>query len=221
MKAEHRKELQTNSLADFLGRLLQKRQTGTGISWFPVAIVAFVCLAIFVFFWIRGNNVRANSEAWANVGYGTWTTGETIVAENPESKQARVARNSRMSLELWFSIRQVGAAKGVGPVKAVETIQAVLPGFEKLVADYKLAEDIEFEAEARYGVFVCHECMAIADSKYLEIAKKDLEDLSEGKLGETAYGRIAKKRLEQFTTESASISAFYADLKLRSSGFGN
>lgn len=55
MKAEHRKELQTNSLADLLGRTVRNVRGGTGLSWTKILIALVVVGGIATFFIIQRN----------------------------------------------------------------------------------------------------------------------------------------------------------------------
>lgn len=68
MKAEHRKELQTNALADSVGRLIQNAKAGPSRNGLVVggAIVLLVALVLGWFYYARTNRARL-SELWLKV----------------------------------------------------------------------------------------------------------------------------------------------------------
>ena len=69
MKAEHRKELQTNTLADMLGRTVRNvRGGGTGLSWTKVLIVAVVVVGVLMFFWWKTNQTNRLAEVVGHAG---------------------------------------------------------------------------------------------------------------------------------------------------------
>src|ERR1700733_10964809 len=92
MKAEHRKELQTNTLADMLGRTVRKARSGGGLSWFKVFLVLFVGAVVLGFFWVRSNKARENAEAWAKIEYNDGKSLEELVSDLRDTKQGQAAR---------------------------------------------------------------------------------------------------------------------------------
>jgi tetratricopeptide (TPR) repeat protein len=62
MKAEHRKELHTNVLADSLGRFVDKAKSGSGLIW--GGLIVLVALGVAWWWWTASSANRA-SDAWA------------------------------------------------------------------------------------------------------------------------------------------------------------
>ena len=71
MKAEHRKELQTNSLADFLGRTVRNVRGGTGVSWTKILLVLAAVLVVLAVLWYFRNRRRENAELWLKLDTNT------------------------------------------------------------------------------------------------------------------------------------------------------
>jgi hypothetical protein len=214
MKAEHRKELQTNSLADLLGRMLQGRQTSSGLPWFKIFLGVFVCLVLVVVWWVLGNRARNFSEAWEKVDLGTSKALQEVQAEMPGSKQAEAALYIDGFKGVWETIKLFGSGqKGQGEQAKNLVENALVPHYVKLAEIAK--DDPEHLAEAKYNLFVCRETLAAIDIKNLDEAKKELEELSTGDLAATAYGQLAKKRLEQYNNPAqySSIVAFYMEFR--------
>jgi hypothetical protein len=221
MKAEHRKELQTNSLADFLGNLMQKRQTGesAGVPWFKLGLVAVVCIGIFLFFWLRGNYARSNAEAWAKLDLGTSASLSSIEVEYKEAKQGEAARFTILYGALWEGIKFLGSGQPGRGERAKDFFEGqLIPEFKKLAEDCK--DNPLLAAEAKYHVFVCREALTAVDLKYLEAAKEDLEELTKGDLAATPYGQMAKRRLEQYDNplEKVDILMFYQRFRDQAAG---
>ncbi len=71
MKAGHRKELQTNILADKLGQLYTKARSSTGLILWVVGVVVVLGVA---FWWWSNRALSANSRAWDEY----WTNRESL-----------------------------------------------------------------------------------------------------------------------------------------------
>src|SRR5439155_760154 len=71
MKAEHRKELQTNALADRMGRFVQRIKTRPKrgpVLWIAAGAIVLVLLGIVM--WMRGQRQRENSVLWLLLDQG-------------------------------------------------------------------------------------------------------------------------------------------------------
>jgi hypothetical protein len=222
MKAEHRKELQTNTLADMLGRTVRKvRSGGGGFSWFKATLVLIVMAGVLIYFWKRSSNAQANAEAWAKIEYNDKRSMEELYQEN--NKQGQVAKFTLAYRVLWDTVNNVGKP-GFGMGELIKTMQSkdesgsdrgLMPFLMGLAEACK--DEPERAAEAKYHLMVCQETLAVVDPAFLTQAKLSLEDLSKGDLGDTAYGMMAKKRLAQYNNpvEFAAIENFYKELRKR------
>jgi len=68
MKTEERKELQTNSLAQFLARMIEGIKAGPSRRGLMIGgIVLLAVLAFFIFRWISGSSFKKNSALWTTL----------------------------------------------------------------------------------------------------------------------------------------------------------
>jgi hypothetical protein len=226
MKAEHRKELQTNSLADFLGRTVRTARTREGIPWFWVFVAGIVVAGLLLTWWIFANRARTRAENWARVEYNDRTSLQQLANDFPETNPGQAARFTIAFDRLW---RLVSYELAVADQKEVrDLLQGGLqPFYSKLAEECK--EDPERLAEAKYHMEVIAELLAGVDpsmrKSHLESAKRYLEELTGDDLKSTGYGKLAQKRLEQFNSpvEFRKIDTFYAEFPVRSkfSKFGD
>jgi hypothetical protein len=217
MKAEHRKELQTNTLADMLGRTVRRARSGGGLSWFKVFLVLLAVAIVLGYFWVRSNKARENSEAWAKLEYNDGKSLEELVSDFRDTKQGQAARFTIGFGYLWDGVRLIGA----GDPRAVEggnryLIEAVTV-FTQLAEECK--DDNERLAEAKYHLAVALEALAGSlKVELLEEAKKNYDELSRGELATTPYGKLAKKRMELYgnPAEFAALVSFYKNFRTQS-----
>lgn len=93
MKAQHRKELQTNTLADSLGRLIQGLKSGSNNFLYLVCL--FVLAAAALFFGVRyfyQKSEQKTARLWSKLAAATKTDLEEIAKQNPGTMQSRIAR---------------------------------------------------------------------------------------------------------------------------------
>jgi hypothetical protein len=215
MKAEHRKELQTNSLADMLGRTVRNVRGGTGVSWTWIIVFAVLAVAVVIFFWVRNNQARNNSELWVKVDDNTPKTLQQIYNDSKDSNQGKAAMLTLVHEELYSGVKSLGG----GPqfqsqgVEYLTRCQAIYGMLEK-----DCEGNDEWVAEAKYGQAVATEALAVVDPENLKKAKDQFEQLAKGDLGKTGFGMLAARRLEQLSnaTDQAAIAAFYRDFRTNS-----
>jgi len=222
MKAEHRKELQTNSLADYLGRTVRNIRGGTGLSWTKVLLVLAAVLAVLAVLWYFRNRGRENAELWLKLDANTETKLQEIAKDYKDTKQGQAARFSLANLYLWHGIRMLGE-----PTKmftGLDYVQQSMRFYKDLEEDLKdTKDDLDRLAEAKYGYAVATECLAVIDlkglegGKMLDDAKKLYEDLARGPLAKTAYGIMAQRRFDQLSNpaEYTAISTFYREFSAK------
>jgi len=211
MKAEHRKELQTNTLADFLGRNVRKVRSGGGISWFKVFVAVFVLTVLLGWWWVRSNRAQENAEAWAKLEYDDRKSLQDLINDSTDSKQGQAAGFYIGFGYLWEGIRLLGSGDSKFFKNGIEYIGAAVKTFDQLAEECK--DDNERLAEAKYHLAVAYETLAGAIGvMFLDDAKKNFEELTKGELAATAYGMLAKKRLDQYNNpaEFDQMRIFYA-----------
>jgi hypothetical protein len=206
MKAEHRKELETNVLADRLGRVVtnlkQGPQRGTAMY-----VVLGILVAALVFFSVRWYRVTKdeNSDAWL------WLeAGETkLLEENfPQSKPGLAVRFQRA----WFIMWETGIKKlGADQKGALESLELARITYEDLKK--QVAGDPLLEPEAMYCLAQIEETMAVTNRSHLETAAEMYQELAKAH-PKSAYGRLAEKRAEVLNDETkrAEVARLYQEL---------
>src|SRR5437016_213362 len=93
MKAEHRKELETNALADWLGRALQSSKDGSKKRYLWLAVAALIAVAIGYFAWRYYDNKKGASGRWLKLdGAASLADLEQFAKDNKGTMAARAAR---------------------------------------------------------------------------------------------------------------------------------
>src|SRR5260370_22326718 len=105
MKAEHRKELQTNALADMLGRTVRNVRGGTAVPWTWIFIVLVIAAGVGIFFWWRGNLARSNSELWVKLDDNTPKSLQELYEQNKDTTQGKAAMLTAVFDRLYSGIR--------------------------------------------------------------------------------------------------------------------
>jgi hypothetical protein len=216
MKAEHRKELQTNALADLLGRTVRKARSGPGFSWFWTFVILLILAVGLGYWWITKNKARENSEAWARLDFNDRKSLEELATDFKDAKQGQAARFTLAFGYLWDGIRVVGT----GDTKLVQGGVGYLFEATKIFGELadECKDDPERMAEAKYHLAVAQESLAGFDIKLLEDARKTYEELTKGDLAATPYGVLAKKRMDLFNnpSEYARVIIFYSGFRSQS-----
>lgn len=224
MKAEQRKQLETNVLADRMGRMVQdlrKRPSRRGLLIVGVLIVVLAAGGIYLF--IRNNQLRALSDMWVMVGNGTVlvqdpNTGRIrlrpeLSEANKDTTPAKVARYQEAWRMLWiegllklFS----GGVRAPAPSAIVVLFQAE-ERFGELYKENK--DDPVLGPQALYNMAVAQEALAIYEPKLLDVAKDTYESVVTLH-GESVYAQKANERLKDYKDERKlnELRAFYTRL---------
>jgi hypothetical protein len=218
MKAEHRKELQTNKLADVLGRTVRKVRSRSGIPWLKIGLVALVVGGAFLAYWLWNNKKKANSELWVDVESGTIASLLKLAdKEHKDTNQGKVARFEIAYELLWNrGIKMLG----VSSISAKASIEQGIDLYETLAKELKESGregDPVLLPEALYSIAVGYEALAAFDEKALEEALKSYQELAKGDHAKSAYGQMAQKRAAQLSdpVERARILTFYREFATR------
>ncbi len=205
MKAEHRKELQTNVLADRMGRLLetakQKPQGGT-VLWILFGVLVLVVVFVGVRWYSTGKS--ENSEAWYALYVNDY---KGVLETHPDKIQGQTVRFDFAWEQLWGSIRKLGA----DPKGAEEGLLKAKEQYDKLREECE--GDPVLVPEAIYGLAVIEETLALKDRSHLGLAIIHYEDVSK-KFPQSAYGQLAAKRLETLNSDDGrkEVNEIYQDL---------
>jgi hypothetical protein len=213
MKAEHRKELQTNLLADKLGRLMQSLREGTWKvhpstkAWIiTAAVVAVVALLIGWRFYSSSVTKSASAE-WIRIDDAASLADlEKIVEQDPTGKASRAVRFQmariflRRGMEHFVSTAPNARADALGDLnKAAEQYSTLADQ----VKDTPLLEQ-----EALMGVAKVKEALNELD------AARDAYQKLASKYPQSVNGKEAAKRLSKLENEKDKVlvAAFYKKL---------
>jgi hypothetical protein len=221
MKAEHRKELQTNTLADMLGRTVRKVRSTSQVPWVKVAVVVAVAGGIGLFVWLRANKARTNSELWTEVDAGTITVLAKLSEKDYQDTNQGKAARFQLAFELLWN--QGIKMMGYNPKYAQSGIIKGLTEYEKMIEEKEVKGDPVLEPEAMYNVAVGYETLTAFDAPIggpnrLDEALKKYQELAKhSDYGKTAYGLQAQKRAAQLSdpAQRDEILRFYQELGTR------
>lgn len=135
MKAEHRKELETNTLADKLGGVVQSFKEGPSTSTVIFgSVVVLVILLILVFRWVSSNAEASDSARWMKWNQlNSQEELEAFAKENADKVQGRLARFELARLDLVAGLRDLGSPISRG--EAVKRIQRAATAYEALATE--------------------------------------------------------------------------------------
>jgi hypothetical protein len=192
MKAEQRKELETNTLADKMGRVMQRVQTGERRSFvFYLGIAAALLVALWFGYRWWYSSRSGNSERWVRFYDGSKPYLRNLADSSPETYAGKAAR---MQIA-WFTYWDAGIKRiKTEPAGSLVAFKEASEKYQELAKDCK--GDRIFEPQALLGVAVSQEARAIfTPNTSLEDAKKSYEavvaDYPESVEGKFAEGRLA------------------------------
>lgn len=221
MKAEHRKELQTNILADRVGRIVagirSPRQTPVGV-W----VIAGLVVAVVVGWYFATGTSKANSQLWVQVDIDTFNKDvnaaeasfQELARKNPRTIPGRTARFQRARLLLPQGMQDVlsehrrdGAVKNLNEVKAL---------YEALVFE---SSDVPLLAqEALMGAAQAEETLLAATKDdgqpagSLDAALKLYRRLAD-KYPDSFLGQKAAAHVKHLEEHRGDVEKFYAELR--------
>lgn len=212
MKAEHRRELETNVLADRMGRLVKQMQTRPKrrVVLYVIAGVIIV-VGLFVFYRVRETAADERSQQWAWLEDGFRPFLDQLRVENPDSNAGKAARFQYAWLFTWdFGLKRLGA----DPVTALDALENADKLYKRLAED--CAGDPVWEPEALYAQAVIEEARAVRKTerdKHLDKALSLYKKVS-NEHPDSAHGKMAKKRvaLLENKDKAREIADFYDSL---------
>lgn len=216
MKAERRKELQTNVLADRMGRLAQQVKSRPRRSLVVILLVLLVAGGGWVFNQWRKGSASENSELWVKLDDGQKKYIDELKGVYPTQNVGKAARFQFAWLAFW---NQGVKLMGGDSKLAHRNINLAKRLYLDLREECK--DDQVWEPEALYHLAVIEETLAAYDRDHLKEAQKLYNDLaSHAKYQDSAYGQMARERgklLERDSREGKydDIVRFYQDLQNR------
>jgi hypothetical protein len=212
MKAEQRKELETNTLADKVGHAMQ-RVKGSSRRSVVIYFVVGIVLVIALFFGYRELTLREQrlSMQWLMLDDGSGNHLEQLAGlETP------AGRSARLQFAWLFYWEQGVCMIGVNPQNAMKAIMIASESYKRIAKDCKEANDTIFEPQALLGVAVCEESLAVQDRSALGRAKEAYTKIVEHeKYKDSAAGKFAQKRLDHLNdkTKFKELELVYEDLQ--------
>lgn len=216
MKAERRKELQTNTLADSLGRLSQRMKTRPRRSLLVILLVILVGGGGWVFNQWRKGTAAENSELWSKLDDGQKKYIDDLKSNYPTQNVGKAARFQFAWLAFWSQgVKLMGGDSKL----AYRNLNIAKRVYTDLMEECK--DDPVWEPEALYHLAVIEETLAAYDRDHLKEAQKLYAGLANHpKYQDSAYGQMARERAKLLERDSREgkyddIVRFYQDLQNR------
>lgn len=210
MKAEHRKELETNALADKVGQIITGAKQGPSRGFLFYAVIAIVAaVGIFLIYrWYATSSTRVGT-MWFKLEDGSRDFIEDLAKSAPNENPGKAARFQLAYEFLWVrGIKLLGAR----PLEAKRFIEEAEAYYTKLAESTK--GDAVFEPEALYGLAVIEETRAIdnrdnlasAIDKYRAVVKVNEK---------SAFAQLAQQRIDDLENpeKNRDIQKFYQDMQ--------
>jgi hypothetical protein len=235
MKAEHRKELQTNVLADRMGRLVREMKTGSRtrrrIFWILGGVI-LVVLVFGFFLRIRATHARSESDLWVEFEDGAQSYINKLV-EGPdwirlskqvvkEDRYGKTAQGKAARFQnAWYFLWELGVKiLAADPGFAVQNLNRAELMYSVLANDCK--DDPVYLPEALYALALIEETKAVQDSgdgkdraRHLAEAGRLYDELAD-KHKDSAHGKMAAERALLLKKDSPTyneIARFYQDFQ--------
>jgi hypothetical protein len=209
MKAEQRKELETNTLADRMGRVMQRVKGSTRRTFFTYLFIAVAVLLAGYFGWRwYSGSVAERSLEWVYLYDGS----NNFIDELAKKKETNASKAARLQLA-WFFYWDLG-------MKMLYTNKDGAMKYLKIAGDYyeelakECTDDKIFEPQALLGRAVAQESRAVEDREHLKKAKTYYEEVV-SKYENSAEADFARKRLEVLKDDAKrqELSATYSQLQ--------
>lgn len=215
MKAEERKELETNALADRMGQVVRRVRQGPSRKTVLISLLILVGLIGWFIYARRGRLFREEqSKIWVDFEKAGLPNPEAFLQRYPKKPQADMARFQIHWINLWEGgIKLLGAR----PALALENMEVLREEYEALAK--KNEKDPVLRPEALHALAVIAETRAILDqpgkSTNLDRALELYDELAK-KHKESAYGKLAAERVELLSDEKSrkAVADFYLGLQI-------
>jgi hypothetical protein len=209
MKAEQRKELETNALADRMGHMMTRMKTQprrTATYW--VIAIAVLFIALFTLFRWYTMSRENNSHNWRLFEIGSRGSIDMLAKEEALTTQGKAARFEKAWIFYW----EAGVKRlGIEREKALDAMDFSADIYRKLAKDCE--DDPIWESEALYALAVIEETHAVQDIEALDKAKLKYEAVV-AKHKDTARGKLAQEWLDDYgdSTKKLALKAFYQEM---------
>ncbi len=215
MKAEHRKELQTNILADRMGRMLdtvKTRPSRRGV--LLVLLILVVIVGGGIAYVVYQGGINDNRQRWVEFDKTVdFKTLQDVAKDYEKTNQGKAARAQIAWVRLWeLGIKRMGIDTNGG----VNEVVAAKEMFSQLADDCK--DDPVLGAEAVYAIAVCEETLAcsaqVSVKAQLDQALKAYRRVVD-EHEKSGYAIKAAERIKLFESENERelITRFYEQIQ--------
>ncbi len=210
MKAEHRKELETNALADRVGRVMQgMKQKPQKRTMLWVVLAGVVIIVVWLFF--RKAEVQRvdNAERWAKFEDGHQQLLTSLIQQDPGTNAAKAAE-----FELYYSeLRTMLRYLATNPKDALKNLDSLDEVYAKLAEQSR--DDKVLLPEALYARAVIAETRLIKPEENWQAALDAYKVVADNHK-DTALGKLRKKRVEVLSDKQKrdEVLKVYQDLRI-------
>jgi hypothetical protein len=214
MKAEQRKELETNTLADKMGHVMQRVKASprrTFLTYFLVA-AALIAVAFVGYRWFYGYTAERSLQ-WLKLYDGDKKHIDELMKEK-DTNAGKAARFQFAWLMYWdFGVKMIATDK----MGAMQSLKDAVELYGELAEDCKL--DPVFEPQALLGRAAAQECLAVQDRNHLKKAEQFYEEIltiHEKKYEKSGEAKFAQQRLDILKNDAQrrELAGTYADLQM-------
>ena len=211
MKAEHRKELETNTLADKMGHMMKRVKTGRRSTFMVYVLVGgAAAIGLWLLYASMTSSKIETSDRWLRLDDGGQKNLVELATKEGTTPAGKAAR-----LQLaWLFYWELGLKKlGADPHDAMLKINTAGDLYRELAKD--CADDPLFHPQALLGIAVIEETRALQDQLVLDKAVEAYKELRADKYKDTAEGVFAKERIDQLTDKKqrAEIAGIYDEVQ--------
>ncbi len=213
MKAEHRKELETNTLADRMGQAMQRVKTGRRSTFM---LYFFVAIALLIALWFGWSYMAGSRQETSNRWLFLDDGGQKNLAElATKEKSTNAGKAARLQIA-WMLYWEKGVKfVGTDPQGAMQMLKTSGDLYRELAEECK--DDPLFEPQALLGIAVVEETKTLQDPAHLDKAHEAYKAVlgADNKYKDTIEGKYAKERIELLkdAKKRAEIAALYDDLR--------
>lgn len=214
MKAEQRKELETNTLADKMGHVVTSMKGGSRRTVLIYAgLAALLVVAAWVGYRMYQGSKEEASMRWVYLYDGAQPKIDALATM--ENEQGKAARFQRAWLFYWEAgVKNLGRDQA----GAVSALKGAEKEYSELMTLCK--DDPVYEPQAMLGRAVAIETLAVQDRANLDRAAKAYQEILEihdKKYENYAEGKFAKSRLEYVSAKDEKGQANPKHVSLRES----
>ena len=199
MKAEQRKELETNTLADKMGQVVQRVKGSPRRTFMTYLLVTVATLAVLWLGWRWWTSKDIErSEQWLKFYDGAGNHIDALAKER-DSYASKAARFQDAWMAYWdLGIKMLATEKG----SAIASLKAAAKAYGELAEECK--DDPVFEPQALLGRAAAMESLAVSDPDFLKKAKDHYKELTDiEKYDKHAEAKFARERLKIMDDETS------------------